>query len=156
MDRPRSYRDDTSVRFGDAAASPVVARWWPALNGADQSAVGPLAGVPGGELAVLVREQAALRRVATLVTREASPGEVFGGQQDNFRGTGTFLAWLVRQVPRLSGGQPVVERFSTGGALITLTCVPKPCAGGRGACVASRGRRASPHQPETSLDAGPR
>ena len=81
---------------------------------------------------MLVREQAALRRVATLVTREASPGEVFGGQQDNFRGTGTFLAWLVRQVPRLSGGQPVVERFSTGGALITLTCVPKPCAGGGG------------------------
>ena len=43
-----------------------------------RSAAGPPAGVPGGELAVLVREQAALRRVATLVAREASPGEVFG------------------------------------------------------------------------------
>ena len=43
-----------------------------------RSAAGPLAGVPGGELAVLVREQAALRRVATLVAREALPGEVFG------------------------------------------------------------------------------
>ena len=40
---------------------------------------------------MLVREQAALRRVATLVTREAPPGEVFGGQQDNFVGQGRFL-----------------------------------------------------------------
>jgi len=38
----------------------------------------PRPGVPGAELAVLVREQAALRRVATLVAREASPAEVFG------------------------------------------------------------------------------
>ena len=38
----------------------------------------PRPGVPGAELAVLVREQAALRRVATLVAREAAPAEVFG------------------------------------------------------------------------------
>ena len=44
--------------------------------------------------------------------------------------TGTFLAWLFRQVPRLSGGQPVVERFPTGGASTALTCVPKLCPGG--------------------------
>jgi signal transduction histidine kinase len=37
----------------------------------------PQRGVPSAELAVLAREQAALRRVATLVAREASPGEVF-------------------------------------------------------------------------------
>src|SRR6478752_3572447 len=63
---------------------------------------GPQAGVPGSELAVLVREQAALRRVATLVAREASLAEVFGVVAQEAAGS--------LDIPMIS-----VVRFGSGG-----------------------------------------
>jgi GAF domain-containing protein len=73
--RARRWAFHRVRRCGNIAG---VARWWPALMERTRSPARPRPGVPGAELAVLVREQAALRRVATLVAREASPTEVFG------------------------------------------------------------------------------